>query len=284
MMSRLKGNDEFGNRMKAYEAVETARKLDPTLPIYARIDGRSFSKFTKGMERPFDPRMTSAMVETVMHLAHATHARIGYTQSDEISLVWLADDPSSDILFSAKLQKMVSVLASMAAAKFARVCPPGFEDRLPHFDCRVFQLPSKEEAANAFLWRVMDARKNAISMLAQSHFSPKALHGKDQTAMRAMLADVGVEFEDYPVAFKHGSFVRRTNVERMLSAEELAAIPERHRPTGPVVRSEMQVVEMPFFSKVANRVGVIFDGEAPILKPPAPSSIMEETALMPRGH
>lgn len=283
-MSRLKENDEFGNRMKAYEAVETARKLDPTLPIYARIDGRSFSKFTRGMDRPFDARMTSAMVETVMHLAHATHARIGYTQSDEISLVWLADDPISDILFSAKLQKMVSVLASMAAAKFARVCPPGFEDRLPHFDCRVFQLPSKEEAANAFLWRVMDARKNAISMLAQSRFSHKELHGKDQTAMRAMLSDIGVEFEDYPVAFKHGSFVRRTNVERMLSEEEIASIPERHRPTGPVVRSEMQVVQMPFFSKVANRVGVIFDGEAPLLKEMEPADNMEVTALTPRGH
>jgi tRNA(His) guanylyltransferase len=44
-MSRLKETDEFGNRMKAYEAVETKRKFDPHLPIYARIDGRAFSTF-----------------------------------------------------------------------------------------------------------------------------------------------------------------------------------------------------------------------------------------------
>jgi tRNA(His) 5'-end guanylyltransferase len=50
-------SDDLGDCMKAYEAVETARTLDPALPIYARIDGRSFSTFTPSMRRPFDPRM-----------------------------------------------------------------------------------------------------------------------------------------------------------------------------------------------------------------------------------
>lgn len=262
-MSRMKEKDDFGNRMKAYEAVETERKLDPMLPIYARIDGRSFSRFTRGMARPFDPRMTAAMIETTKHLVHETHARIGYTQSDEISLVWLSDRPDSDVMFSGKVQKMVSVLASMAAAKFSAVCPPGFEDRLPHFDCRVFQLPSKDEAANAFLWRAMDARKNAISMVAQSKFSHKALHQKDQKAMLAMLAEIGVDFEAFPDAFRRGSFVRRYTVERLLAGEELARIPEKHRPSGPVMRSEMRVVEMPPFNRVANRVEVVFDAAPP---------------------
>lgn len=265
-MSRMKEKDDFGNRMKAYEAVETARKLDRLLPIYARIDGRTFSSFTRGMDRPFDAAMMAAMVETTKHLVHETHARIGYTQSDEISLVWLADSPESDVLFSGKVQKMASVLASMSAAKFARVCPAGYEPRMPHFDCRVFQLPSKEEAANAFLWRAMDARKNAISMVAQSKFSPKKLHGKDQKAMLAMLAEIGVDFETFPLAFRRGSFVRRYTVERMLSDEELARIPEKHRPTGPVMRNEMRVIEMPSFNRVANRAEVIFDAADPLYR------------------
>src|SRR6185437_13588303 len=183
----MRPDDEFGNRMKAYEAQETHRRLDPHFPIYARIDGRSFTRFTRGMDRPFDLRMTHAMIETTKYLVQSTHALVGYTQSDEISLIWLADAPESDIFFSGKVQKMVSVLASMAAAKFARAIPPQFADRLPHFDCRVFQIPSRTEAANVFLWRAMDARKNAISMVAQSRFSHRQLHGKDQKAMMAML-------------------------------------------------------------------------------------------------
>lgn len=262
-MGKFKETDEFGNRMKAYEAVETARKLDPMLPIYARIDGRAFSSFTRGMGRPFDARMTAAMVETTKHLVHETNARIGYTQSDEISLVWLADTPESDVLFSGKVQKMCSVLASMAAAKFATVTPEGYGHRLPHFDCRVFQLPSREETANAFLWRAMDARKNAISMVAQAHFSHKALFGKDQRAMLAMLDAAGVDFESFPVVHRRGAFIRRTARERELTTDELARIPEKHRPTGPVMRSEMVVLDMPPFNKVINRAAVIFDGAEP---------------------
>ena len=102
-MSRLKDTDEFGARMKSYESSETARRVDVQLPIYARIDGRSFSRFTRGMDRPFDQKMTDAMIETTKHLVHETHAKIGYTQSDEISLVWLADGPESDVFFSGKI-------------------------------------------------------------------------------------------------------------------------------------------------------------------------------------
>jgi len=256
--------DEFGDRMKAYEQVETARRADVHLPVYARIDGRGFSSFTRGMRRPFDPAMTDAMSETTRHIVAETHARIGYTQSDEISLLWLAESEQSDIFFSGKLQKMVSVLASMAAAKFASVCPVGYEHKLPHFDARVFQLPDRDEGANALLWRAMDARKNAISMVAQTHFSPRQLHGKGQADMLAMLDEIGVEFEALPVSFKRGSFFRRVNFEREMSPEEIEAIPDRHRPSGPFVRSEVRAIDMPPFNKVTNRVAVVFDGEEPI--------------------
>lgn len=262
-MSRLKDTDDFGNRMKAYEAVETSRRFNPMEPIYARIDGRAFSSFTRGMERPFDARMTLAMIETTKHLLRHTHARIGYTQSDEISLVWQAERPESDVFFSGKILKMASVLASLAAAKFMSVCPDGYAHRLPHFDCRVFGLPSRDEAANVFLWRAMDAKKNAISQVAQSVFPHKSLHYKDQYEMLEMLSAAGIDLAGYPAANRLGSFVRQVSVERELSAEELAKIPEAHWPSGPVIRSDVVVIDMPRFNLVSNRVGVIFDGETP---------------------
>jgi tRNA(His) guanylyltransferase len=166
-----------------------------------------------------------------------------------------------DVFFSGKVQKIASVVASMAAAKFARVCPPGFEERLPHFDARVFQLPDKMEAANVFLWRAMDARKNAISMAAQAEFSHRQLHGKGQADMLAMLADAGIDFEAIPASFRRGTFVRREVVTRLLTDDELERIPEKHRPTGPVERNHMAVIDMPPFNKVTNRIEVIFDGE-----------------------
>lgn len=69
-------NTALGDRMKEYESYETNRKFMPGLPIYARIDGRGFSRFTRGMERPYDIRMSNAMIETTKVLVEHTHATL----------------------------------------------------------------------------------------------------------------------------------------------------------------------------------------------------------------
>ena len=43
----------LGDRIKSYEAT-TENRLLPHLPIVVRLDGRSFSKFTKGLNVNFD--------------------------------------------------------------------------------------------------------------------------------------------------------------------------------------------------------------------------------------
>jgi tRNA(His) guanylyltransferase len=113
--------DDLGDRMKMLEAQERSRRFLHGLPIYARIDGRGFSKFTKGMERPYDRRMSDAMVGTTKVLVEQTHATIGYVQSDEISLVWIPTENGHG-WFDGKTMKMTSVLAGLAM-----VLPQGFE-------------------------------------------------------------------------------------------------------------------------------------------------------------
>lgn len=273
-MTMTSDRDEFGNRMKGYEAVETSRTLPPQLPFYARIDGRAFSNFTRSMQRPFDPRMTAAMIAVAKQLVEATGARIGYVQSDEISLVWLSNTPESEPLFGGKLHKLTSVLASLAAASFQHELRHSFDSEvadqlcamLPHFDARVFSLPNKVEAANAILWRTLDARKNALCMATRSVYPAKAMHGADQSTMLRMLADKGIDFEAFPDSFRFGTWLRRVWFDRAFSDEQRAAIPRKHwPPVGAVVsRSEVCVVEMPEFAALKNRVEVIFDEADPI--------------------
>jgi tRNA(His) guanylyltransferase len=261
--------DDLGDRMKAYEAVETARRFDPHLPVYARIDGRSFSRFTRRMERPFDGRMLAAMIGTAQYLVEQTHAAIGYVQSDEISLVWAGSGRGNSHFFSGKIQKSCSVLASMAAARFAVEIQSNFGllgAACPHFDCRVIQLPSETEAANMLLWRELDARKNSVSMLAHHHFSHRELQGKSQADQLEMLASRGIRWEDQQQNFQRGTWLRRVAEQRRLTIEELSAIPQRHRPDPDalVTRNRVQAQVFPPFSTVTNRVGVIFGGEAPV--------------------
>lgn len=248
--------DELGDRMKDYERHETGRRFLPMLPVYARIDGRGFSKFTNGMDRPFDQRMTDAMIETTRYLVKETNALIGYVQSDEISLAWKAPDYTGSIFFDGKVTKMTSVLAGMATAAFGRAIRGWvpYEDRFPAFDARVLQMPLDYEVANMFLWRAIDARKNAVSMATRAHYSAKQMHGQKRAAMLDMLDKKGVDYDAYPTAFREGTFLRRIVTE----------LPNESG-TETYMRSKVDVITMPPFQKVANRTEVIFSAADPIL-------------------
>lgn len=260
----MKNHDPMGDRMKMYERMETSRKCEPGKPICVRLDGKTFSTFTRGLARPYDERLSNIMKLVTSHLVKETHAKIGYTQSDEISLIYHYEGDSQP-LFGGKFHKLTSVLAGMASGMFQDLLGNLLPEKIgshPVFDCRVWQVP-KVEAANVILWRWFDARKNSIAMLAQSEFSHKTLQGKDTLVMREMLAKKGIDWNIYPDFFKWGSFFQRRTFERELTAEEKARIPLKHQPEGLVTRSQVVQLEMPPFIDVTNRVEVIFDGAAP---------------------
>lgn len=256
--------DALGDRMKALEGVETARRLDPRLPIYARIDGRGFSKFTRGMRKPFDERMAAAMLHATRTLVERTHARAAYTQSDEISLVWETPE-DGDAFFGGKPHKLNSVIAGLATAAFnAAILASSdagfraFAARLPHFDCRAFNLPSRDDVADAFLWRFMDARRNAVSMAARDRFPQRDLQGVAAREVLGMLEGEGVAFAALPAAFRQGTFLVRERRERVLTAEDNLDVPERHRPRpGTVVIREEVRERNVDLSAIQDRIGFL---------------------------
>lgn len=259
--------DDFGDRMKMLEGAETSRRFLPLAPICARMDGKSFHTWTADCERPYDKRLSDLMIETTKSLVKETGAKIGYCQSDEISLIFHTEDYNSTIYFEGRISKMVSVLASLTTGFFNRAAPKffGVERPIAFFDARVWSVGTKWEAANAILWREQDAAKNSISMAAQKYFSHSELQGKSGPEMQEMLFKKhDINWNSYPPFFKRGSFIQRRTVKKELSAEEFQSIPEKFRPaTNLFERSEIAVVSMPKFSTVVNRVEVIFDGQDP---------------------
>lgn len=260
--------DDLGDRMKWYEQAEAGRRLIPLLPIMARIDGRCFSAFTRGMERPYDKRLSTTMISTALELANETNACMTYTQSDEINLAWLQPVFDSEPFFGGKIQKLTSVLASIATAAFAVKYRELFDaPRIATFDCRVWNVPNPEEGANVFLWRALDAKKNSVSMLARCHFSHKQLLGLGQAAQLALLDSIGVVWEGYPDHFKRGTWLQRRTTKRRFSAEEMDKLPPKHEarlnPDLEIGRTGVEVLRMPPFKNVKNRVGVVFYGEEP---------------------
>ena len=222
--------DEFGDRLKSYEIIETQRKLRNDLPVYVRIDGRGFSRFTKGMEKPFDKRMSDMMIATTKYLVKNTHAKVGYTQSDEISLLY-----NGPMIFDGKLLKICSVLSGMTSSFFMKECLiliPEYADKNPHFDCRAFNVPSISEAVNTILWRVKDCEKNAVSMAAHYELGHKKVMGKSTLQRKGMLKNIcEIDFDShYPAAFRNGTFIKSETITRNLTEEVLLQIPENKRP------------------------------------------------------
>ena len=273
MASKGNANKEsLGDRMKSYEMVHTQTSLVPGIPVYVRIDGRAFHTFTRGLQKPFDPDFAWTMKEVTKHLHDKTNAFISYVQSDEISLCYL--EPSK-MPFETRLFKLESVLAGMASAAF---CVYGsktklkdrIEKMIPHFDCRVCQMPLKE-IPNMLLFRERDCLKNAITLVALEHFSNKQIHKKNSDEkIEMLLKEAGVDFaKDIDEDFRVGSWFRRVVFQKELDAETLAKIPEKQRVLDEngkifVTRSEVRQLKLGMpLSKVANKLAVVLGDEQP---------------------
>lgn len=240
---------KLDDRMKKYEKAFTSQRFQPgTLPVIARMDGRAFHSFCKGLDKPFDDELIYVVQSVTDALIDETNADVGYCQSDEITLVWLNDDPDKELYFGGKLFKMVSNLASYTTGQFnhwkseALYKVPNY--KLAYFDARVWQVPSIVEASNALLWREEDATRNSISMLAQHHFSHKQLHGVSTREMLNMLSAIDVEWDDLEDEKKYGTHFKRVTTLEPFTSDELEELPPKHNARkNPDLKVERHYVE-----------------------------------------
>ncbi|MNN29088.1 tRNAHis guanylyltransferase [compost metagenome] len=206
----VKKYDELSKRMKSYESSSKVR-LTPRMPIIIRIDGCHFHTYTKGFEKPFDEMLVRVFWETCKYLAeNIMGCKMVYHQSDEISLlITNYDKLTTQSWFDNELQKMVSVSASLATAKFneeMRKINPNI-NRLATFDSRAFIMPLSE-VTNYFVWRQQDASKNSVSMLAQSLFPHNELQGLSGKVMQdKMFTEKNVNWNDLSTWKKRGATI-----------------------------------------------------------------------------
>ena len=249
-------NDELGQRMKSYYENVYRFGLTRRMPVAIRIDGKAFHTFTKGFQRPFDPVFMNAMKNTMKYLCENIQGcKIGYTQSDEITLILTDYDTlTTDAWFGYNLQKMCSVAASMATMAFNKYFTEEvskWEDKtfernyLGHcigditpdnvklfetyekaiekgalFDARVFNIP-KEEVCNLLYWRQLDAVRNSILMVGQHYFSHLELHKKSCKEIQEMLTyGKGIDWSFYPTYCKRGSCCIKTNTTTTFAKED----------------------------------------------------------------
>lgn len=200
--------DELDAKLRVYETAYDLCVL-PDVYMVARIDGRGFTRLTKDVldfERPFDERFRDLMLETTKHLMSEAGFNVvyGYTESDEISLLFQRDEAS----FGRKLRKLHSILAGEASAKFTHLL-----GSVAVFDCRISALPSKRLVVDYFRWRNEDAHRNALSAHcywlmrnqgASARAATRAIEGKSVADKHEFLFQHGINFNELPAWQRRG--------------------------------------------------------------------------------
>ena len=233
--------ETLGDRMKGAYENKYRLYLPERIPVIIRLDGKAFHTFCRGLKKPFDDLFISVMQDTMLDLCkNISGCKLGYVQSDEISLLLVQTKEESQPWFDNNIQKIVSVSASMATLYFNK----NFEKRVfelmenyakdkndyteeelkyvdkldskiytAMFDSRVFVLP-KEEVNNYFIWRQQDATRNSILSLAQSLYSDREIHGIKCDALQdKMFTERNVNWNDLSTVKKRGTCAIRKEVE-----------------------------------------------------------------------
>ncbi len=216
-------NDSLSDRIKEYEFVNRSY-LVKKVPVIIRIDGKCFSNFTRKLEKPFDMKFMSSMLNAAKRTAEQIQGfKLAFIQSDEVSFL-LTDYENIETQgwFNYNVSKLISISAAYMSVYFnsewrykTDFCPNIV------FDSRVFNIP-KEDVANCFLWRMKDYNRNSIQMYARSIFSHKELNNKNNEDIHEMLYKVGKNWTtDLTDQEKNGTFLINTKENGIIESSTI---------------------------------------------------------------
>lgn len=234
--------DALGDRIKNnYENI-TRTRLVRRMPVAIRIDGKAFHTWTRGLMKPFDHILMKTMQQTTLELCkHVQNCVLGYTQSDEITLVLIDYKKfETQSWFDNELQKIVSISASLATGYFNFFWAHNVENlkhnlqlypdkyNIPEktlmkyttncmnpafFDSRAFNIP-REEVCNMIYWRQSDATRNSIQLVGQANFSHKELQNKSCNDIQNMLlTERNINWNDFSIPEKRGTAIIKKDSE-----------------------------------------------------------------------
>eukprot|EP00754_Rhynchopus_humris_P038041 Rhum_TRINITY_DN20730_c0_g1::Rhum_TRINITY_DN20730_c0_g1_i1::g.171982::m.171982 len=171
--------DEVRRRERETSALVS---VDGSQWISLRLDGSGFSKYLRVlrkagvMEAGFSATFAAAMQRCVQSLMEYVHGCVGYTQSDEMTVLIpparVVRGEQQCHLRGGRVLKLCTLAAAHVTALFnhevsglAAAAGVSAEERgrlLAAFDCRMGAYPTLHEASALLLWRAYDSALNGV--------------------------------------------------------------------------------------------------------------------------
>ena len=246
----------------------TDYKLLPNTPIIVMLDGKNFSTLIKNnFRKPFDDDFINMMNKTAQFLCNNVQGvKFAYTQSDEISLLITDyDTPETDTPFGGRICKLQSILASLATSEFNRQfilyniyhadkwnigagdCVDIIKKmKMAQFDCKVWPVPTENDAFAWFLYRQLDCIKNSKQQTAQTYLPHKDLLRKDADEQIEMLFNrKGINWNTFIPDYRLGRFVYKVETTETKIVPEVGSV-------GPITFTRNKFTVVPAFDLTAS--------------------------------
>jgi len=210
-MSKLK------NRIEGYQNISDY-KLLPRVPIIISINGRSFSKITSLLDKPYCDRFEECLLNTMLKICAEVEGTIfGYQHNDEIVLV-VRNDQNQDTLpwCDNSIQKICSITSSIATSHFTKCCNAINLNLMgePLFTSQIFTAPNIAETINTIIYK---QQHNFYTSIQFACFY-ELIRKYDKTTIKDMLNGLSIDekidllnqecninFNDYPEVFRRGA-------------------------------------------------------------------------------
>jgi tRNA(His) 5'-end guanylyltransferase len=204
------------DRVSIYENA-AKHKLLPKLPVIISVNGRSFSKVTSLLEKPFSSDLAQCMYSTLAKLVQEIDGCIfGYSFNDEIVLI-LRNDQSLETTpwFDNDVQKITSAVSSIATHHFNNIATANDLNLMsdPLFVANVFAVPNITEAINVMIYKQQKAMQEAIQQACfyellnvnnKEDIKEMLLGTSYDDKVNILLEQFNIDYNSYPQAFRRG--------------------------------------------------------------------------------
>lgn len=210
-------SSKLADRIQGYQAAAET-KLLPRVPVIITVNGRSFSKITSLLEKPYDAKLGQCLSNTMLKLCTEVEgAFFGFLHNDEIVILARNDQTNStEPWFGNQPQKIASVVSSITTLHFTR-CALAIELNLMGeaiFSSQVFVVPNMMEAINTLVYKQQHNFHTSIQFACFYELLKKY----DKNTIRDMLSsltidekidllhqETQVDFNQYSDVFRRGA-------------------------------------------------------------------------------
>lgn len=201
------------DRIESYQDITDYKSIGK-IPMVICINGRSFSKATSMISKPYSSEFAEVMAATTLKLCYEVdNAIFGYSFHDEIILI-LKNDNSS--WYNNKIQKICSATSSLATLHFNNYISELNIKIIGDacFTSQVFNVPNNEEVINTLIYKQNQSYNQSINWacfyeLLKNNFDrnevKNLMSGLTNEEKIDLLKDsCNIDFKSYPKIFSYG--------------------------------------------------------------------------------